>query len=115
MTKNAKARAIRVCGCGTCGEAIEAAARIVRTEKDCYHWNQTVDHLVRVIRANVMLQALLAKGVDLESASATVGIVDVSQYTRAREIAEDNGAELWEICEKMFQEKKEEGDESRLH
>lgn len=108
-TKNHEARARRLCGCGTCGEALDAAFRVIAAEKDCYHWHQTVDSLVTIIRGNLLGRTMVADGVPAFLVGEQVNGMIEKEHDRAQAIADANSEELIELCDAIWEKIQLEG------
>lgn len=101
---NAESRKLSVCGCGTVGDALDAAFRVVAAEKDCYHWHTTVDNLVMIIRGNLLARTLVAEGVcTKETAQDHINTLNVKEADRSSKMADENGEQIAEWCDALFE------------
>jgi hypothetical protein len=93
-----------VCGCGSCGDAIDAAYRVVAAEKDCYHWHQTVDGLVMIIRGNLLARKMVSEGVPEILIETAVHRMMNKEADRANDIGAENSEEIAALCDALFEQ-----------
>lgn len=97
-------RTLPVCGCGSIGDALDTAYRVVSTDKECYHWHTVVDSLVLIIRGNVLARKVVADGLcTAENVAEYVNALNDHEHERSEMIGQTNSEQIAEWCDALFE------------